>query len=222
MSSAFSPRHESPSKTWWSLSKAPSSGGQDLRRAYSTERSRQAPTKSSGINFNTFASAMGFKSKKHPSLTIQDPPLPTRAVISQPTGGHYMPNSVNRPPSKSVSSTQSKLDSLEPRTPVDKQHDPRRSLLTLSDLDPFAGRGFSVPHTPSDPNRLSAYSNASIPELLSKNTEPPIFNRVSYASSSSHSNQHGNELSPINPPLSMAPTADSTHLRKLKAKFVHH
>ncbi len=45
----------------------------------------------------------------------------------------------HRPPSKSISSSRTRVDSIEPRTPVDLPRD-RHSLLTLSDPDPFAGR----------------------------------------------------------------------------------
>lgn len=217
MSSTFS----SPPRTWWSLSpKSTNPVAQDLRRGYSTEKhSQHSPAKHSGLTFNTFASAMGFKSKKHPSLAIQDPPLQSQ-TITPPMDGPYGQYAA-RPISKSTSSTRSRVDSLEPRTPVDPQRDPRPSLLTLSDVDPFAVRAISAPHTPSDINRLSAYSNSSIPEFVSKHAESsPMLNRVSYASSSSHSNQHGSELSPHSSTTPSVLVVDPNLGGKLKPKFV--
>lgn len=215
MSSTFS----SPPRTWWSLSpKSTNPVARDLRRGYSTEKhSQHSPAKHSGLTFNTFASAMGFKSKKHPSLAIQDPPLQSQ-TITPPVDGPYGQYTA-RPISKSASSTRSRVDSLEPRTPVDPQRDLRPSLLTLSDVDPFAVRAISAPHTPSDPNRLSAYSNSSIPEFVSKDAESSLMsNRVSYTSSSSHSNQHGSESphSSATSPVVVNPNPGG----KLKPKFV--
>ncbi|KAF8078851.1 hypothetical protein FPV67DRAFT_1775958 [Lyophyllum atratum] len=182
MSSTF-PSDSPSSRTWWSLApKQPHLAVQDLRRPYSSDKS----SRPSGFSI---AAALGFKSKKHPALAIQDPqfpssrsPLPAAATIDT--------NFTNRPPSKSVSSTRSRVDSSGPQTPLEVQRHSRQSLLTLSDTDPFAVRArSSAPHTPSDPNRLSAYSNSSIPDFMTKSAEP-ILNRVSYASSSSHSNFH--------------------------------
>lgn len=188
---------------------------QDIRKAYSSEKSSSRASKPS--TFNVFASAIGFKSKKHPALAIQDPPFPSRPRgVTNPI---LDPIYTNRPPSKSVSSTQTRDDSLEPRTPLDGQRVGRQSLLTLSDVDPFAVRGVaSAPHTPSDPDRLSAYSNSSIPDFISKNVDLSVYNRVSYASSSSHSNAHGSEPSPLSL-SSIIP--DTTSPKKLKPKFVN-
>ncbi|KAL0951506.1 hypothetical protein HGRIS_008191 [Hohenbuehelia grisea] len=139
--------------------------------------------------FNTFASALGLKSKKqHPTLTIQEPPSPIRTVTapSSVTDAHF-PSYSNRPPSKSVSSIRSPVDSLEPTTPTDGQqhHIPgRQSLLTLSDLDPFAAHGIVVSPTSSDPSRLSALSNSSA-DYHWKKGHPPMPTRSSYGSISS-------------------------------------
>ncbi|KAJ3847257.1 hypothetical protein EV368DRAFT_87932 [Lentinula lateritia] len=64
----------------------------------------------------------------------------------------------------STSSSQSEHDSVSNR----------HSLLTLSDIDPFASRsGIAVPHSPIDPNRLSPYSGRSIvPDWVS--TDPNL------------------------------------------------
>ncbi|KAF9040477.1 hypothetical protein BDZ89DRAFT_1060555 [Hymenopellis radicata] len=153
------------------------------------EKSSRSSVKSSNGKFNTLASAMGFKSKKHPSLAIQDPPpMPTRTVVSTVVSEDRR-GYTNRPASKSVSSTRSQAESPGPRTPVDGPRDMRhQSLLTLSDADPFAANGISVPHSPVDPGRLSVYSNSSMVEY-SKRTDAAV-NRGSYASTSSYSQGH--------------------------------
>jgi len=199
MSSTISSHQQTPPRTWWSLSPKSSNG-----KSYSTEKS--GPSKSGGLNFNSIASAIGFKPKKHPSLAIQPPPASGPA------------KQANRPPSKSVSSVWSAADSPQPQTPVDGHRHTRQSLLTLSDVDPFARNGISARHTSS--NRHSAQSKASIPEFGSKHADPSIFNRISYASSSSHSNIHrGSELSSSSPKQS-SPLTPDTPIQNLKPKFV--
>ncbi|KAF8973646.1 hypothetical protein BDZ97DRAFT_1912121 [Flammula alnicola] len=185
MPAALSPGEPS-ARTWWSLSKAPSS--KDLRQAYAQEKSAsRPPSQGKSGKLNSFASAIGFKSKKlSPSLAIQDPP----ATIS-----HLVPSPTTTTPTSPVSNTTrppSKSDSC-----LDFQRERRHSLLTLSDTDPFAGRpiiAVPVPHLPSDSNRLSAYSNTSVTDFAQKKTDIPTFNRVSYASSSSNSNNHAVEI----------------------------
>ncbi|KAG6879853.1 hypothetical protein C0992_010522 [Termitomyces sp. T32_za158] len=175
------------SRTWWSLGSKHSSQ-HDLQ---------QMPHKPARYNgFNTIAVALGLKSKKHPVLAIQDPgyspSCPAMPTIAAKTS--------NRPPSKSVSSMQSPIDSPGPCTPQDSQRDNRQSLLTFSENDSFAVAHTisSAPQSPSATNRLAIFSSSSDPDVISKNTEP-ILNRVSYASSSSQSNAHGNDLSPLSP-----------------------
>ncbi|KAF8898980.1 hypothetical protein BD779DRAFT_1666729 [Infundibulicybe gibba] len=115
---------------------------------------------------------------------------------------------LNRPPSNSVSSSRSRVDSIEPRTPSDGPIINRHSLLTLSDTDPFAGRGISRPILSSNSSRLSAHSSTS--GLDSKKAD--IFlNRGSYASSSSHSHQLGGDLSPN--PISDATSLDAPSIK---------
>lgn len=221
--SALSANNDSSSRAWWSRStKNPSS--KDLRRSSTSEKSHRETPSKSGTKFNTLASAMGFKAKKqHPSLAIQDPPPFIRTVhpTSPPASATVERSYTNRPPSKSISSTiRSRQDSLEPRTPSDGQRDvlpKRQSLLTLSDSDPFASRGISLPPTPNDPNRLSIYSNSSIPEFLSKGETSMFFNRSSYASSSSNSYSHG-ELSPLS--ALGSPTFESPPRRKVSHQCV--
>lgn len=186
---ALSPSEQQPVRTWWSLSRSPST--KDLRQAYV----QQQQPKSVG-KFTSFANAIGLKSKKHtPSLAIQEPPPPLPPVVKIPTD--------TRP-----SSTRTRVDSFEPRTPVDLK---RQSLLTLSDTDPFAGRSvIAVPVSP-DPDRLSAYS---VTDFIHK--KPDTFNRVSYASSSSNSHVHAIEILPV-PPVS---TRKTSEFRRLPSKYV--
>ncbi|KAG6817744.1 hypothetical protein H0H87_004535 [Tephrocybe sp. NHM501043] len=185
MSSAY----PSDPPRWWSLGPKQPVRQQGLQRQYSTDKS----SRSGGLN--SLAVALGFKSKKHPLLAIQDPVYPS----SRPSIPTIVTKAANRPPSKSVSSTRSRVDSFGPPTPQDPRKDIRHSLLTISDTDPFAVRAIvSAPHTPSDPNRLSVYSNASSPDFMSKSAEP-ILHRASYGSSSSQSNAHGSDLSPLTP-----------------------
>ncbi|KAJ7492422.1 hypothetical protein FB451DRAFT_531920 [Mycena latifolia] len=203
MSSTLS-HHDQPQRSWWQKSPA------DKPHSHS---------KQSGIKFNTLASAMGFKPKKAhpPALTIQDPPYsPPRVHLvprSEPSQRRpYTAPSVGmgRPPSNSVSSSRSRVDSLEPstpKTPDDPAKARRGSLLTLSDADPFAARIVSL-HSPSDPNRLSAFSNSSVTDTKSNES----VSRVSYASSSSHSFRLGGDLSPLSI-VSPASEAGSSYMR---------
>ncbi|ESK98141.1 hypothetical protein Moror_387 [Moniliophthora roreri MCA 2997] len=185
--SALSP---STSRNWWQLS---SKSSKDT--LYPSEKTPSRDKRTDG-KFNTFASAIGLstKSKKHPSLAIQSPP-PSFTHQPPPQGDpSYSPKKyTNRPPSKSVSSTRSRVDSIEPRTPSDPRSSgsQRHSLLTLSDTDPFAARNVSGLTSPLDPNRLSAYSNSSIPDYTTKKLHVDVpANRGSYASSSSNSNSN--------------------------------
>ncbi|KAF8167676.1 hypothetical protein B0H34DRAFT_792372 [Crassisporium funariophilum] len=199
---------EPPTRTWWSLAKpAIPPNHKDFRMGYGPEKSaRRPPPPVKTSAFNSFASAFGLKSKKHPSLAIQDPPSPAYPTINTPPPTSPPPSAKltsNRPTSKAASSTRSRVDSIEPRTPVDYQRDKRHSLLTLSDTDPFAGRPVvtvPVPHLPSDHSHLSAYLNPSVTEFHQKVEQSP-FNRVSYASSSSLSNNHSGDVALVSAPL---------------------
>lgn len=199
MSSSTLP--SSDSRGWWQSKPNPK---ETARRSFPDKRDSQS-TKSPGNKFNTLASALGLKStKRPPALAIEQPPPFLQSPLSPKPPKKY----ANRPPSKSVSSTRSRTDSIEPRTPPDLYQDPlaqRQSLLTLSDLDPFASRGIAAPHSPSDPNRLSAYSNNSVPEYVSKKLETRVpTNRTSYASSSStYTGDTGSS-----PAMSPVPSAD--------------
>ncbi|KAG7452362.1 uncharacterized protein BT62DRAFT_1071508 [Guyanagaster necrorhizus] len=221
MSSAIS-RHDQASRSWWSSKHAKyPAQPKDMPQDY-TPGSSTSSTKSSSSKFNSLTSV--FKSKKHPSLAIQDPPLPpTRPVLSavSPSDvGRSKSQNVQytRPPSKSVSSTLSQAESSEPRTPVDSNREMHhQSLLTLSDTDPFASHGIFIPHSPVDPNRLSVYSNSSITEY-SKRSDA-VINRGSYASSSSQSNYYGDSPS-FSPTSRTASSPDIPARRKLTSKYI--
>ncbi|KAJ7631163.1 hypothetical protein FB45DRAFT_917689 [Roridomyces roridus] len=137
------------------------------------------------------ASAIGLKPKKPqpPPLTITDAPRIPASVVPIPAPSP----TARRPASGSVSSAKS-IEPKTPKTPEDALHPRRGSLLTLSDPDPFAARAVAV-HSPSDPNRLLAFSNSSL--LAHETKSPEGMNRVSYASSSSHSFRLGSDLSPM-------------------------
>ncbi|KAK0208819.1 hypothetical protein DFS33DRAFT_1305723 [Desarmillaria ectypa] len=219
MSPAIS-RHDQASRSWWSSKHAKyTAQHKDMSQDF-TPGSSTSSTKSSSSKFNSLTSV--FKSKKHPSLAIQDPPLPPArpvlSAVSPPDLERSKSHNVQhtRPPSKSVSSTLSQAESSEPRTPVDSNREMHhQSLLTLSDIDPFASHGIFIPHSPVDPNRLSVYSNSSIIEY-SKRSDSGI-NRGSYASSSSHSNYYGDAPS-FSPTSRTASSPDIPVRRKLTSK----
>ncbi|KAJ7040406.1 hypothetical protein C8F04DRAFT_1391871 [Mycena alexandri] len=213
MSSTLS--HDSP-RSWWSLAQKSPSPAPDFPSEKPHSHSKQ-----SGIKFNTLATAMGFKPKKsHPPPLTLRPTIatatPTTTLLAPRMEPHMRrPNTapsvgIGRAPSNSVSSSRSRPDSIEPstpKTPDDLPQSRRGSLLTLSDSDPFAARVVSL-HSPSDPNRLSAFSNSSVNETKSNE----LVNRVSYASSSSQSFRLGGDLSPLSI-LSPASEAGSPYMR---------
>ena len=190
------------------------------------------------LKFNTLASAIGLKPKKLPALTIQDPPSPISAVHpytkSRPGSGHSSaapspapvdrPFYTNRPPAKSVSTVRSSeydYDAAsepqsEPRTPSDLPRDRlsyQHSVMTFSEIDPFASGGIVVQPLPQDPNRLSVYSDSSMLDPQHKRADVP-HNRGSYGSSSS--NSHGN-YSDVN---ALSPLSASSFTRSPPARYV--
>ncbi|OSD03226.1 hypothetical protein PYCCODRAFT_1409557 [Trametes coccinea BRFM310] len=227
-------------RPWWSRSK-PSKEQLRANRSFSslqvqddsekyTPSSPTSPKHKDGLpslKFNTLASAIGFKSKKLPALTIQDPPSPVAPSLqynpqSRPGTGSTTPSTAdhspfftNRPPAKSVSTVRSSeydFDAAsdphttsEPRTPSDHPRDRmsyQTSVMTFSEIDPFASGGIVVQHLPQDPNRLSVYSDSSMldPHHQKKGDLP--HNRRSYGSSSSNSHgtsSDGQALSPLSP-----------------------
>ncbi|KAI1788817.1 hypothetical protein LXA43DRAFT_924554 [Ganoderma leucocontextum] len=226
-----------PSRPWWPRSKS-SKDPIRTHRSVSTiadedEKCPSPPSVSSkpkdalpARKFNTLASAMGFRSKKLPALTIQDPPSPLRPshpyTNSRPGSGtsgsissaviDRAPFYTNRPPAKSVSTVRSSeydYDAAsdphsEPRTPSDHPRDRlsyQQSVMTFTEIDPFASGGIIVQSLPQDPNRLSVYSDSSMLDPQQKRPDiPPLMtHRVSYGSSSS--NSHGNH-SDVHSPLS--------------------
>ncbi|KAH9858035.1 hypothetical protein C2E23DRAFT_718654 [Lenzites betulinus] len=223
---ALSP--QSHAKPWWSRSK-PSREQLHVNRSFSslTEDSEKlsAPQPSPKpkdalppLKFNTLASAMGFRSKKVPSLTIQDPPSPV-APLTPSYAGHSRPGTgsstpstpdhtpfyTSRPPAKSISTVRSSeydFDAVsdphttsEPRTPSDHPRDRmsyQTSVMTFSEIDPFASGGIVVQHLPQDPNRLSVYSDSSMLDPQHQKRGDTSNSRRSYGSSSS--NSHGNSF----------------------------
>ncbi|KAI0830468.1 hypothetical protein BC628DRAFT_1416009 [Trametes gibbosa] len=220
------PTHPKP---WWSRSK-PSKEQLRPNRSFSslTEDSEKYPAPQSSskpkdvlpsLKFNTLASAMGFRSKKVPTLTIQDPPSPVAptspnyvshsrpaTATSTPSTPEHNPWHTNRPPAKSISTVRSSeydFDAVselhttsEPRTPSDHPRDRmsyQTSVMTFSEIDPFASGGIVVQHLPQDPNRLSVYSDSSMLDPQhQKRGDPAVHSRRSYGSSSS--NSHGNSF----------------------------
>ncbi|KAJ2914287.1 hypothetical protein MD484_g6132, partial [Candolleomyces efflorescens] len=200
MAAAFD---SSGSRSWWPMARSQSGPA----TGYIPEKPK-AKSKAKTLN-----ALFGLKSKKNPSVAIQDPPLPI-----QPVPPEHIPQSfANRPPSKSVSSVISRADSLGPRTPSDFQpldrSNARQSLLTLSDTDPFASSRsigtVSSPYQPTDPTRLSAYSNTSSNDHIHrKNVDLAFQQRTSYGSSSSQSQNHANGPEsplPLSPALARSP-----------------
>ncbi|OBZ68609.1 hypothetical protein A0H81_11454 [Grifola frondosa] len=143
-----------------------------------------------------------------PPSPISPLPLPPSAPGSRPGSSYREPDVVapspfytNRPPAKSVSTVRSSeydYDAAsdphsEPRTPSDHPRDRmsyQRSVMTLSEFDPFASGGVVVRHLPQDPNRLSVYSDSSMLDPHHKRADQIPNNRRSYGSSSSNSHGH--------------------------------
>lgn len=117
-----------------------------------------------------------------PSVSEPPPPVPQRFKLPRVDVGptirrYYDADEFSEPHTIS-----------EPRTPSDHPRDRssyQNSVMTFSDSDPFASNGIFSPFI-QDPNRLSAYSDASYPDT-SKRNDPMFANRVSYGSSSSNS-----------------------------------
>jgi hypothetical protein len=180
MSSAL--RAEQPSRTWWSLSPksskqdlsarfatslSPKPSRQDLSKYHTSSKPLPPPMKPTPRSLPSFASIMGFKSKKHPALAIQGPPL-----ISYPT-------SRMRRELPSFQTPTQPSDSYELSPDGERRH----SLLTLSDTDPFGARGIAV-HS----HEYSAtHSNNSFLDVSLKQDKHSFYARGSSSSSSSNS-----------------------------------
>lgn len=169
--------------------------------------------KNSKPKFN-LASAIGLKPKKHhpPPLTINDPPRiipPARLIARSEPSSQRRPYTAPSPAGRPPSSSSRSIEPNTPKTPEDFANPRRGSLLTLSDSDPFAARAVSI-HSPSDPNRLSAFSNSSALAYEPKSNAG--LNRVSYASSSSQSFRLGSDLSPMSV-MSPASEAGSPYIK---------
>lgn len=184
---------DSPTRGWWSLSKA--SGNKEIRQSHIEDKRPQNVAKPSGLK--SIAVAIGLKSKR-PS---KEPLSPVNSLVGSQTS-----YTTSGPPS----STHSPVDSLG-------QHDtrlrkPRQSLLTLAD-DPFAGHPpivFNLHRSPV-PSHLSAHSSTSVSDLVSRKTDSPFY-RSSYASSSTNSNSIGPDLNWTNSHHAL-PESKKLHLK---------
>lgn len=202
-------------RQWWSLSSknlTPSTScklGRESSYSFpSTDRQQPRSNSrkhSSGMKFSTLTTAMGFKSRKPSSLVIQERP---DIVVPNPPKVDTV-RQRNRPPANSISTVQSSDEPIEPRTPLDDVRDStptrRRSLLQTPEPDPFSSQGIRGPANIHDPSRLSVYSGSSASDVISKRSDLGIsFKRSSYASSSSHSQYLGTDLSPSSSATSLA------------------
>ncbi|KAG1828126.1 hypothetical protein EV424DRAFT_1387292 [Suillus variegatus] len=159
---------------------------------------------SDSFKFIPFASVMGRKSKKsRPTLAIPDSPS-IRILTS----------TANRPPAKSISSTiRSGDDSFEPRTPPDVRTDRvsfPRSVLTLSDPDPFASGGISVPRSILDRGNMSVYSMTSAHGVVSNKDEVDFLQHPSHLSMSSQSHSDSRNATPSLESTGPSPIADKS------------
>ncbi|KAI0654265.1 hypothetical protein C8Q70DRAFT_1058667 [Cubamyces menziesii] len=213
-----------PSKEQLRANRSFSSLADDSEKYPSSPASSKHKDGLPSLKFNTLASAIGLKSKKLPALTIQDPPSPVAPSLhynpnsrpgtgnSTPSTSDHAPFFTNRPPAKSVSTVRSSeydFDAAsdphttsEPRTPSDHPRDRmsyQTSVMTFSEIDPFASGGIVVQHLPQDPNRLSVYSDSSMldPHHPKKGDLP--HNRRSYGSSSSQSHGSTSDAQVLSP-----------------------
>ncbi|KAG1757136.1 hypothetical protein EDB19DRAFT_1932795 [Suillus lakei] len=195
----------SSARQWFSkrvtTPKSPTSN--DFGRSVSTEKLPvhhiENSKHSDSFKFSPFASVMGRKSKKsRPTLAIPDSPVPS--LVSAPAVYSSHHQYTNRPPAKSISSTvRSGADSLEPRTPPDIHTDRvsfPRSVLTLSDPDPFASGGISVPRSILDRGTLSVYSSTSAHDVFSNKDEVDFLQHPSHLSMSSQSHGSSRNATP--------------------------
>ncbi|KZT75001.1 hypothetical protein DAEQUDRAFT_807273 [Daedalea quercina L-15889] len=209
--------------SWWSRTKSSRESVVQPVRSFSSlnddnEKSSTSSmfpvsAKSKDSRFKTLGSAISFKSKKVPSLAIQDPPsdVPIQAPPPPSPPADFGADQTTAAPSalysnkltapKSIrtlhtteldTDAKSARTASEPRTPSDYRASYQPSVLTFSEIDPFASGGVIVQES-HDPNRLSAYSDSSMHEPTSKRGEILFYNRISYASSSSKSQGHSSD-----------------------------
>ncbi len=188
-----------PPKSWWSLSKASSAKG--AHRNYSDAKlhrhSSNIPKSSSG--FRSIAEAIGLKSKKQARDS-------TCQIENSPANGYLL----------SPVATEPLETPLEPLTPIDSRRLGGHSLLTLGD-SPFTVRLPIVQVRQSPvPSRLSAYSNPSAIDLLSRKADSPVY-CTSYASSSTNSHSPGLDASSAVVSISPRGIPES---KKIRLKYV--
>lgn len=211
--SSMSTRHE---RQWWpipsrntsSVGGPPHKHDMDLTttsNSHSFNNPSDKPRKQSVglMKLSTITSAIGFKSKKHPTLAIQEPPPDIRPKVAR-VDTQTVTRYPNRPPAKSVSTVQSWDDpSSEPQTPLDLVKGDMPKVSTTSDPYQFCSRGIRSSPVIQDPNRLSVYSGSSISDTLSKKNESAIaFKRLS-DTSSSLSQYLGADISPTSSSTSL-------------------
>lgn len=175
------PNSDPPPKSWWSLSK--SSSARDARRTYSDAKlyNRHSSNAKPLSGFKSIAEAIGFRSKKVRPSTSQFENSPANGYSHSPVATKTLKSPLLNSPT----------ESMELLTPIDTRRLGGHSLLTLGD-DPFTVRPLVVQVRQSPVP--SAYSNASATDLLSKETDSPVY-RTSYASSSTNSHSHGLDTS---------------------------
>ncbi|KAA1468015.1 hypothetical protein DENSPDRAFT_927031 [Dentipellis sp. KUC8613] len=216
MSSTLSPQQSNTSRPWWSRSSS--------SKSLNNEKSSSSAAKQgSSKKFNTLATAIGLKPKKT-ALAIQDPPSPVLPLHTPDIDEPPPLTFTTRPPAKSVSTVRSWDDLPEPRTPSEPwtPEPPKdrssfsRSVMTVSDVDPFASRYVGPGH---DHARLSVFSDASTSDSHGrKGDHSSEYNRTSYASSSSHSHRRADMTSDAAAMASsslMSPDFDRRRLSRL-------
>ncbi|KAI0034176.1 hypothetical protein K488DRAFT_84265 [Vararia minispora EC-137] len=177
-------------RSWWSRSAT------NLRLP-SDKQANGSSTKQSK-KFNTLATAIGLKPRKH-AITIQEPPSP---VLPLHTGNlEPLPLSSNR-----HSDTGNSWDEPpEPKTPSDvpKHLSYTQSVMTTSEIDPFAAHFIPTSPVTLASNRISAFSDISTTESSHNADFTLSLNRQSYTSSSDNSHSyHSHQLpSAMRPPL---------------------
>ncbi|KAI0319764.1 hypothetical protein OF83DRAFT_1169907 [Amylostereum chailletii] len=176
------------SRPWWSRSTS-------IPKNYPNEKPTNGTGKQ-GKKLNNLASAIGLKPRKH-TLTIQEPPSPTLPLHT----GSLEPY----PPSiHGLSSAYPSWDEAEPRTPSDLQKHHisyAQSVLTTSEMDPFASQYLPSPPGAPEDARYSVFSDSSTSDSHALQSDFTLnYNRESMTSSSDQS--HSKPLTHLSPPLS--------------------
>jgi hypothetical protein len=230
MSSGHPPRHESSSRTWWSLSSkrqlSPNGLKSDKELRRTAEKSKPMP------KFSTLTSAFGLKTKKRSSFPVPEPLTPTptpplKLVAKPPLNDAARPQS--RPATSAGPVLRPRGASTQALAAPDihkDSHANRLSLLTLTDADPFAARGVSYLHSTQENRQPLKHTSTSAPEISAKTSVLPApQRRTSTASTSSQSQSYGGDISrnssvarSLGPGLSRSETKSSLKY----ALYAHH